>query len=178
MVKLMQRFVSRSRVVVFRMNAPDSPNCTLNSCFGVFCSVWVHLGPFHYCMKLSAKRAELVQLLQKFMPRSHVGIFHEDCTIPTTLDPKLMFWCVSQCLGAFGIVSLFHETWCKTGWTCAINAIVCAKKSCCNFSQRTHLIHPIRPLTHVFVHFVVFGYIWDHFITLWNLVQNGLNWCN
>ena len=53
MVKLMQRFVSRSRFIVFRTIAPDSPHCTLNSCFDVFCSVWVHLGPFHYYMKLS-----------------------------------------------------------------------------------------------------------------------------
>ena len=46
-------------------------------------------------MKLGAKRAELVQLMQKFVPRSRVGIFHNERTQSTPLDPKLMFVCVS-----------------------------------------------------------------------------------
>ena len=28
----------------FVENAPDPPHCTLNSCFGVFCTIWMHLG--------------------------------------------------------------------------------------------------------------------------------------
>ena len=42
-------------------------------------------------MKLEAKRGELVQLKQ-FMPQSHVGIFRNERTQSTPLDPKLMFW--------------------------------------------------------------------------------------
>ena len=38
--------------------------------------------------KLGAKRAELVQ---KFVPRSRVGIFCKERTRTTPLDPKLMF---------------------------------------------------------------------------------------
>ena len=53
-------------------------NCTSSACFGVFHSVCVHLGSFHNCKKLGAKRGELVQLMQKFVPRSHV----------------VMFWCI------------------------------------------------------------------------------------
>ena len=138
------------------MNAPDPPHWTLNPCFGPFHSVWVHLGSFCYCMKLGAKRAELVQLMQKFVPRSHIGIFRNERTqstpldlciilvhfgsfrncmklgaklgelvqlmqkfVPrshvgifcnghtqsTQLDPKIMFRYVSKYLGAFGIVS-------------------------------------------------------------------------
>jgi len=49
-------------------NAPDPPNWTLNSCFGVFRSVWVHLAKFCYYMKLGAKRVEPVQLMLKFVP--------------------------------------------------------------------------------------------------------------
>ena len=49
------------------MNTPDPPNWTLNSCFGVFHSVWVHLAMFHYYTKLGAKRDELEQLMQKFV---------------------------------------------------------------------------------------------------------------
>ena len=45
-------------------------------------------------MKLDAKWGALVQLMQKFVPRSHVGIFRNEHTQSTPLDPKLMFWCV------------------------------------------------------------------------------------
>jgi hypothetical protein len=69
------------------MNAPDPPHCTLNSFFGAFHSVWVHLGSYHYCIKLVAKRAELVQLMQIFMPRSRVVIFRNERTRSTPLDP-------------------------------------------------------------------------------------------
>ena len=30
----------------FATNAPDPPHWTLNSCFGAFHTIWVHLGPF------------------------------------------------------------------------------------------------------------------------------------
>ena len=36
-------------------NTPDPHHWTLNSCFGVFLYVWVHLESFHYCTKLDAK---------------------------------------------------------------------------------------------------------------------------
>ena len=32
------------------------------------------------------------------------------------------------------------------------------------FFQQTHLIHPIGPWTHVLVRFILFWYIWDHFL--------------
>jgi len=89
-------------------------------------------------MKLGAKLGQLVQLMQKFVPRSHVVVFRNKSTRSIPLDPKFMFWCVSQCLGAFGIVSLL-QTWCKTGWTGAINAKVRATKSCCNFFAMNRL---------------------------------------
>jgi len=46
-------------------------------------------------MKLGANRAELVQLMQKLMQRSRVGIFRNEGTRSIPLDPKLMFLCVS-----------------------------------------------------------------------------------
>ena len=55
----------------------------------------------------------------KFVPRSRVGSFHNECTRSTPLDPKLMFWCISYYLGAFGTVWLPYETRCKTGRTSA-----------------------------------------------------------
>ena len=62
----------------FTTNAPDPHHWTLNSCFGAFLSIWVHLGPFRYFTKLGAKHARLVQLMQKFVTRCLVGIFHKE----------------------------------------------------------------------------------------------------
>ena len=83
--------------------------------------------PFGCPTKLGAKRAELVQ---KFVPRSCVRVFHDEHTQSTPLDPKLMFWCVSYHLGAFGTVWSPYETRCKTGRT---SAKVRATKSRRNF---------------------------------------------
>ena len=44
--------------------------------------------------------------VQKFVPRSRIGIFRNERTRSTPSDPKLMFWCVSYYLGAFGTVWL------------------------------------------------------------------------
>ena len=94
------------------MNAPDPPHWTLNCRFGVFHTIWVHSELFGCFTKLDAKRAELVQ---KFVPRSRVGIFRNEHTRSTPLDPKLPFWCVSYYLGAFGTVWLPYETRCTMG---------------------------------------------------------------
>ena len=79
-------------------------------------TIWVHLGLFGCLTKLGAKQAELVQ---KFVPRSGVGIFRNECTRSTPLDPKLTFWSVSYYLDAFGTVWLPYETRCKTARTSA-----------------------------------------------------------
>jgi len=72
----------------------------------------MHLGPFGCLTKLSAKRAELVQ---KIVPQSRVIIFRNEHTRLTPLGPKLMFWCVSYYLGAFGTIWLPYKTGFKTG---------------------------------------------------------------
>ena len=129
MVQLMQKFVPRSRVGIFAMNAPDPTHYTLNWCCGAFRTIWVRSGPFGCLTKLGAKRAELVQM---FVPRSRVRIFRDECTRYTPLDPKMTFWCVSYYLGAFGTVWFSYETRCKTGRTSAEDR---ATKSHRNFSQ-------------------------------------------
>src|SRR6185369_7130994 len=93
----------------FAMNAPDPHHWTLNSFFGAFLSVWVHLEPFRYCTKLGAKWANLVQLMQEFVPQSLLRISQNGCSRSTQLDSKLMFSCVSFCLGAFGTIMLLHK---------------------------------------------------------------------
>jgi len=117
------------------MNTPDPPHGTLNSCFGEFRTILVPLGPFCRLTKLSSIQAELVRLMQKLVPRSRVRFFGNDCIRSTPLDTKLLFLCVSYCLGAFGTVSLPYEINFKTGRTGAINAKVRATMSCRNFSQ-------------------------------------------
>jgi hypothetical protein len=123
----------------FATNAPDPPCWTLNWRFGAFRTIWVHSGLFGCLSKLCAKRAELVQ---KFVPRSRIVFFRNERTQSTPLDPKLMFWCASYYLGAFGTVWLPYETRSKTGRT---SAKVRATKSRRNFSQRTHPILHIGP---------------------------------
>ena len=72
----------------------------------MFRTIWVHLRPFGCLTELGAKRAELVQ---KFVPRSRVGIFRNKQTRSTPSDPKLTLWCVSYHLDAFGTVWLPYE---------------------------------------------------------------------
>ena len=65
----------------------------------------VHSGLFGCLTKLGVKLAELVQ---KFVRRSRFGIFRNERTRTTPLDPKLMFWCVSYYLvhlGSFGCLT-------------------------------------------------------------------------
>ena len=151
------------------MNTPDPPHWTLNYHFAAFRTIWVHFGLFGCLTKLGAKRAELVQ---KFVPRSCIGIFHNERTRSTPLDPKLMclvsllpFRCIWDRL-------VVLQTRCKSGRT---SAKLRATKSHRNFLQRTHLIHLIGHYTDVFVHFVLFGWIWDRWVALRNLVHNGPN---
>ena len=134
--ELVQKFVPRSRVKIFRNETrpilPFNPKLTfwcISYHLGAFGTVWL---PY----ELGAKRAELVQ---KFVPQSHVGIFLNERTRSTPLDPKLMFWYVSYYLGAFGTVWLPYETRSKMGRT---SAIIRVTKSRQNFSQRTHAIQP------------------------------------
>ena len=100
--ELVQNFVPRSRVGIFHNERTRSNPLDPKLMFWcVFRTIWVHSGPFGCFTKLGAKRAQLVQ---KFVPRSRVGIFRNP------LDPKLMVWCVLYHLGAFGTVWLPYET--------------------------------------------------------------------
>ena len=63
--EVVEKFVPRSRVIIFRNEHTELTPWDLNSCFGVFCTIWVHLVLFGCLTKLGAKRAEVVQ---KFVP--------------------------------------------------------------------------------------------------------------
>jgi hypothetical protein len=58
--------------------------------------VLARFGLFRYSTKVDAKLAELVPLLHKFAKQSRIGIFRNERTRSTQLDPKLMFSGVSD----------------------------------------------------------------------------------
>ena len=94
--ELVQKFVPRSRVGIFRNERTRSTPfdrklmswCTLHNS-GAFYTIRVHSGPFGCLTKLGGKRAEQVQ---NFVPRNRVGIFRNERTQSTQLDPKQTFW--------------------------------------------------------------------------------------
>ena len=76
----MQKFVPQSHVGIFHYEFTQSAPLDPKLMFCVLHSVWMHLGLFRNCMKLGAKQCELVQLRQKYVPRSHAGIFLNERT--------------------------------------------------------------------------------------------------
>ena len=115
--EVVQKFVPWSRVGIFHNKPLDPPHWTINSCFGVFHTIWVHLVSFGYLTKHGAKQAEVVQ---KFVPWSRVWIFHNK-----PLDPS--HWTLTSCFVAFHtiwghlglFVALQHSVqngpnWCKS----------------------------------------------------------------
>ena len=131
----------------------------------------MQLGPLSCLTKLGAKCSELEQ---KFISRSCIESFRNEHTRSSPLDPKLMFFCISYHLHAFGTIKLPYET---RGKMFRTSAKVHATKLHRIISQRTHPIHPIGPQTHVLVRSVPFWCIWNHLVALRNSLQNGPNKC-
>ena len=126
LVQLMQKFMPRSHVGIFRNERTQSPHWILNSCFGALQSVGMYLGSFRNCMKLDAKQGQLVQLMQKFVPRFTSGFF-------ATNTPNPHHWTLNTCFGAFLSVwvHLGPFRYCtKMRQTSAINTNVRATLSC------------------------------------------------
>ena len=117
----------------------------------------MHSAPFGCLTKLGAKRAELVQ---KFVPRSRVGIFRNERTRSTPLDPKLIFWCVSYYLGAFGTIWLPYETRCKMGRTSAKVRATKSRRNFFNEHTRTTPLDPKLTFWCVSYYFGAFGAVW------------------
>ena len=80
----MQKFLPRSGVVIFRNERSRSTPLDPKLMFCCVRTILVHLGPFGLLLKLGAKRAEQVQ---KFVPRSRVGIFRNQRTQSTPIGP-------------------------------------------------------------------------------------------
>jgi hypothetical protein len=69
------------------MNAPDPLHWTKTHDLERF-------GPFRYRPKLDAELAKVMPLMHKLAKQSRVGIFCNERTRSTPMDPKLMFWSV------------------------------------------------------------------------------------
>ena len=105
----------------------------------MFRTIWVHSGPFSLLSKIGAKRAELVQ---KFVPRSGVGIFRNECTRSTPFDPKLTFWCVRTVYVHSGLFGCLTKLDAKRAEQ--VEKFV-PRSRVGIFSQEKHPIHPIVP---------------------------------
>ena len=99
----------------------------------------MHSGLFGCLTKLGAKQADVVQ---KFVPQSHVGIFRNERIRSTPLHRKRTFWYVLLYLDVFRIVWLPYETRSKTGRT---SAKVRATNSCRNFLHERTQSTPLDP---------------------------------
>ena len=167
---MVQKFVPWSRVRIFRNLCTHPPHWTQNSCFIVFYTIFVHLAPFGCVTKHSAKRA---QLMKKFVPRSRIGIFRNERTQSTPLDPELTSYSVSYYFGAFGTVRLLQNSvqngpnWCKSS----------CHEVASDFFATNATDPPHRTLNSCCG---VCCTIWMHlgpFGCLKNSVQNGPKWC-
>src|SRR6185369_14656786 len=141
----------------------DPPHCTLKCCFRAFCTIWVHSGPFGCLTKLGAERAEVVQ---KFVPRSRVGIFCNKHTRSTPWDPKLTFLYLLYYLGAFRTVWLPYETRCKTAEL--VQKFVPRSRVGIFCNERTQST-PLVPKLICFA----FCTIWEHLGPFGRLVKHG-----
>ena len=123
----------------------------------MFHTIWGHLGPFGGLTKLDVKWAELVQ---KFVPQSHVEIFHNERARSTPLDPKLMFWCVLYHLCAFGTVGCLTKLGAK--WAELMLKFV-PRSRVRIFRNERNRSNPLDPkLTSWFIsyHLGAFGTVW------------------
>ena len=152
--ELVQKFVKRSRIGFFRnertRSTPLDPKLTI-------CCVSYYLGAFGTAWLPYETRCKTGR---KFVPRSRVGIFCNERTRSTPLDPKLTFWCISNNLVAFGTVG---PNLCKS--SCHE---VASEFFATNTPDTPHWTLKLR-----FVRFILFGCIRDRLVALRNSVQNG-----
>ena len=94
------------------------------------------------------------------MPRSRVGIFHNEHIRSTPLHRKLTFWLVSYYLGAFGTVWLPYETRCKTAELVQKFVPRSRVRIFCNERTRSTLLDPKLTFSCVSYYLGAFGTVW------------------
>ena len=110
--ELVQQFVPRSRVGTFcnecTRSIPVDPKL-------MFWCVLFYLGALRTVWVRYETRCKTGRTSAKVRARSRVGIFRNECTRSTPLDPKLMFWCVLFYLGALRTVWLPYKNLVQNG---------------------------------------------------------------
>ena len=119
--------------------------------------MWVYLGLLGCLTKLGAKQAELVQ---KFVPRSRVGIFHNERARSNPLDPKLTFWCVLYHLCAFGTVGCLTKLGAKRAELVLKFVPRSRVRIFRNERNRSTPLDPKLMFWCVLYHFGAFGIVW------------------
>ena len=146
LVQLMQNFMPRFRVWIFRnersWSTPLDPKLMLWCVSFRSSAFW---NSFATARNLVQNTLNWCNYCQSSCNDVLLDFFRNERSWSAPLDPKLIFWCISFRLGAFGTISLLHETRCKMGQLGAINARVRATKSHQNFSKQTLSIHTIGP---------------------------------
>ena len=131
---------------------------------------------FHYYTEFGAKWVELVQLMDKFVPLSRIGIFRNERTRSTPLDPELNYWFVFILFGC--ILDLFrHSTKLGAKWVELVQLMkkFVPRNRIRDFRNGRTRSTPLDPeLKYWFVSYYL-GEFWICFITARNSVQNRLN---
>ena len=154
--QLVQKFVQHC-VGIFRNERTRSSPLDSKH---LFSCILHYLGAFGTIWLPYKTRFRMGRTVQKFTPRSRIGIFRNESTRSDPLDPKLTFLCVSYYLGAFGTLWLPYNTQCKTGQT---GAKLHATKTRWNFSNEHPRSTPVDPklmFWSVFYYLGAFGTVW------------------
>ena len=114
--ELVQKFEPRGCIRIFHnertRSTPLDPKLT-------FWCVSYYLGAFRTVWLPYETRCKTGRTSAKVSATKSRRNFLQRISRSTPLDPKLVFWCVSNYLGAFGTVWLPYETRCKMGRTSA-----------------------------------------------------------
>jgi hypothetical protein len=134
LVQLMQKFVPRRCVRIFRDNRTQS---TPLDPIHLFWCVSYSLGAFGTVLLPSEsnfKTGRTGAINAKVRAMKSCRNFSQRTHPIDPIVPKLVLWYISYILDVFLTISLQHKTRCKTGQTVAISAKVRATKVCRNFS--------------------------------------------
>ena len=125
----------------------------------MFWCVSYYLGPFGTVCMPYETRCKMGRTSAQVRATSSRRNFRNERTRSTTLDPKLMFWCVLYHLHAFGTVKLHYET---RGKMFRISVKVRATKSRWSHDKRTRS----TPLDPKLIFWCV-SYRLGAFLTIW-----------
>ena len=178
LVQLMHKFVPGCLVRVILNERPRSTQLDPKL---MFWCVYFRLGAYGTVLlftKLGAKWANLVQLMQMFVPQSLVRISQNERSRSTKLDPKLMFYMFLSIWVHSGPLRYHTKLYAKQAKQVQLmqkfvpEGLVRGILNECSWSTE------LDPKLMFWGLFFSFGCIWNRFATVRNLLQNAPDWCN